>query len=256
MPELLFDKAAWLVFLAPFVGLLASGLVKRINPRIEGDRVLRHDVPARVAHWTHAIGTTLLIISGIILGTKVTASFVSAGESATTWFNVHYVFAIVFLFGTFFWLGNTIVSPHRFREHCPTKNAIKFTLNHYGSMLGIKGCTYPHEQKYFESERMAFLAALGGGALMAITGICKALAHVIDMPAQVMLVATWAHDIGAILMALFLIAHVFFGVIIPAAWKAAPSMIHGYVKLDEAREEFPAWIEKIENETSEGEDAR
>lgn len=252
MPELLFDQVPWLVFAAPFIGLLCSGLVKRVNPRIEGDKVYRHDGSARLAHWTHAIGTTLLIISGLVLGTKVTASLVSAGESATLWFNVHYVFAVIFLFGTFFWAGNTIVSPWRLREHCPTKNFLKYSLNHYGSMLGIKGCTYPYEQKYFESERLAFLAALGGGALMALTGICKALAHVISMPETLMLVVTWAHDIGAILMLLFLLAHVFFGVLIPAAWKAAPSMIHGYVKLDEAREEFPAWIDSIEGKNNEG----
>ncbi len=247
MPEtLMFDKFPFLLLAAPFLGLLCSGLVKRHDPEIRGDRVLRHDAPARIAHWTHGIGTAALIVSGVVLGTRLTASFVAAGEPAAFWFDAHYVFAAIFLFGTFFWMGNTLVSPHRFREHLPTKKCVSSTINHYGSLLGFKKCTYPREEKYFESERIAFLMALGGGALMAITGIVKVLAHVVSMPEQVMTVATWAHDIGAAIMLLFLLAHVFFGALIPVAWKTVPSMIFGSVSLEHARHEHAAWIEELE----------
>ena len=100
--------------------------------------------------------------------------------------NARFVFAVFFLFGTFFWLGNTIVSPYRLREHLPKKGFIKSILNHYGSALHIKGCVYPHEDMYFESERTAFIMAVGVSKFVVITGIIKALAHVLSLPAELM----------------------------------------------------------------------
>ncbi len=244
--SILFNHGALLIFIMPFLGFLISGLSRRQDPEIRGDRILRHDVPARVAHWCHAIGTVLLLVSGFLLGTRLTPSFVGGGEGSVPWFNVHYVFACIFLFGTFYWLGNTIISTYRLREHLPTRHAITYTINHYGSLMGFKRFTYPREEKYFESERMAFLAAVGIAAAMVVTGLIKTLARWISIPGEVLLVANWGHDICAVLMLLFLLAHVFFAVVIPSSWKTFPSMLHGTVPLDHAREEHAAWVEKLE----------
>ncbi len=244
--QMLFNQFAWLLFIMPFIGLLASGLVKRQNPKIIGNKILRHDAPARFSHWSHALGTVVCLISGIIIGTRFTPAFMEGGTPSLTMYNTHFIFAVFFLFGTFFWLGNTIVSPYRLREHLPKKGFIKSILNHYGSALHIKGCVYPHEEKYFESERTAFIMAVGVSMLVVVTGIIKALAHICDLPAELMGPVSWIHDIGAALMLLFLLAHVFFGVLIPIAWKAAPSMIHGYIDLEDARHEYPAWVEDLE----------
>ena len=54
-----FDQAPWLVALAPFFGLFLSAFAKRTDPFIAGDRVYRHDAPARLSHWTHGIGTAV-----------------------------------------------------------------------------------------------------------------------------------------------------------------------------------------------------
>lgn len=248
LENMFFNQYAWILFIAPFAGLLTAALAKRTDPVIRGNKILRHDLPARVSHWSHAIGTVVLLISGIILGTRLTPALNAGGEASLVWFNAHFVFACFFLYGTFFWLGDTIVSPHRLREHAPSKGALKSIIDHYGSLLKIKGCTYPREEKYFESERTAFLAAVGFSVLVMISGIAKALAHVFALPADLMGIVTWTHDIGAFLMLLVLLVHVFFGVLIPIAWKAAPSMIHGYIDLEDARHEFPAWVEKLEKE--------
>ena len=243
---LLFDQFTWLVFAAPFLGLLVAGLSKRQDPVIRGKRVLRHDAPARVSHWTHAVGTALLLVSGIILGTRFSPSFVTGDDAAATWFNVHFVFALLFLFGTFYWLGNTIISRWRFREHMPTKNAITYTLNHYGSLLGVKRCTYPKEAKYFESERMAFILAIIATVAVLVSGLLKVLAHALLLPEGFMNVVTWTHDISAALMLLFFLAHVFFGAVLPVSWKTLKSMLTGYVPLEHARHEHSAWIEELE----------
>lgn len=247
--ELWFNQFIWLIFIMPFVGLLAAGLSKREDPAIEGDRVLRHDKPARFSHWTHAIGTLFLLLSGIILGTRFTPSFV-AEDGAAAWFNVHFVFALFFLFGTFYWLGNTLISRYRFREHLPKKYAVKYIINHYGSMLGIKGLKMPAEEKYFESERVAFIVALIATIGVLTTGLVKVLAHLVNVSEGFMNVITWGHDISAALMLLFFLAHIFFGALAPFAWKTFPSMIHGYVKLEDAEHEHQAWIEELKNQNT------
>lgn len=53
--QMLFNQFAWLLFIMPFIGLLASGLVKRQNPKIIGNKILRHDAPpgsrTGAMHW-------------------------------------------------------------------------------------------------------------------------------------------------------------------------------------------------------------
>lgn len=73
-----FDQLPWLVALAPFAGFFCAALVKRRDPMIAGDRVYRHDPPARVSHWTHALGVAVCLISGIVLGLRFTPAFVTA----------------------------------------------------------------------------------------------------------------------------------------------------------------------------------
>src|SRR5574340_1743505 len=92
-----FDSVTWLVWLAPFAGVLAAGLTKRRDPVIEGDRVLRHDVAARVEHWAHGLGTAALLVTGIMLGTIFTPALVGGGKPVQTTMDWHFVFVVVFL---------------------------------------------------------------------------------------------------------------------------------------------------------------
>lgn len=249
MEEVLwFDRFIWLVFLTPFLGLLVAAISKRQDPVIKGDKVLRHDKPARISHWTHAIGTTVLLISGIILGTRFSPSFVTDSASAATWFNVHFVFVLVFLFGTFYWLGNTLISRYRFKEHLPTKNAVKYTIEHYGHLLGMKKYSLPPEEKYFESERVAFVLALVACITVIFSGLLKVLAHVFMIPEGFMNVMTWVHDISAAAMLLFFVAHVFFAAIAPFSWTTLRSMFHGYIPLAHAKKEHGGWVKDLREE--------
>jgi formate dehydrogenase subunit gamma len=241
-----FNSYAWLVFIMPFVGMLCAALTKRRDPVIEGDRVLRHDLAARVAHWTHALSTVALLVTGIALGARFSPSLSTGASASATLFNLHFVFALVFLFGTSYWLGNTLISRYRLREHLPTKNVITYTVRHYGHLLGFKRFSMPPETKYFESERAAFILAVAAAGGVLISGLFKAAAHVISLPEGLMNAMTWAHDLFAALMLLFLLAHVFFAAVIPFAWKTLPSMFTGYVSLDHARKEHTAWLEQLE----------
>lgn len=244
--ELLFDSAAWLLFAAPFAGVLASGVTKRVDPRIEGDKVLRHDGPAILAHWTHGLGTAVLLGTGLVLGFLFIPSLLPSGIPVWIAMNVHFVAAMVFLFGTFYYAANTWLSTYRLAEHLPTKNAISFTLQHYGHMIGLK--KYPElapEDKYFESEKMAYILAVGASIVMVVTGIFKSLAHVVDLPAGLMAVMKVGHGVGMVLMLFFFVAHVTAGAILPFAWTGLRSMFTGYVPREYAEKEHAGWYRRL-----------
>lgn len=242
-----FDLCPWLVALAPFLGLFCSAFARRKDPIIVGDKVYRHDPPARISHWAHAIGTTVCIVSGIVMGLRFTPAFVTDGPDAIVWMNVHFVACVLFLFGTFFYLGNTVVSRYRFGEHLPTKNAIGYTIRHYGLLVGIKKFTMPPEDKYFESEKVAYVYALIVSVLLIVSGLFKAAAHVfLTLPDELMNVLSWTHDIAGAAMLLFLVAHVFFAVIAPFSWKTFPSMFIGWMPREEAEKEHAGWLERLE----------
>lgn len=244
---LLFDRAGWLLLVIPFIGILCAGFSKRVAPFVKGGKIYRHDRIARLEHWPHALGTLFLIISGLILGLSFWRGFTAGGSDSLFWLDVHYVAACAFLFGTFFYLANLIAEPLRGKDHLPKRHFVRSIFNHYGSKLHIKGFSYPDEGKYFQSENLAYLYALVVAALMAATGIIKASAHIWDLPDGLMATTTLCHDIGAILMILFLVAHVFFAVIIPSAHKTAPSMIHGWQPVETAEKEHSAWYRAIKN---------
>lgn len=245
-----FDSATWMVWFAPFLGVLAAGLSKRRDPVIDGERVLRHDVPARITHWTHGIGTMMLLVSGIILGLFFTPALVGSGQPIWNWMNIHFVFVVMFLFGTFYYAANTLLAEHRFREHLPTRHAVDYTKRHYGLLLGMKRFTFPPEKKYFESEKMAYILALGSTVAIVLTGLLKVAAHAVSLPGWLMGVVTPLHDIATVAMLAFFLAHVFFAAILPMSWPVLGSMFTGYVSLDHVKHEHAGWLAELEGRES------
>jgi formate dehydrogenase subunit gamma len=242
---LLFNSGWWLVFLAPFVGVLAAGLTRRNDPVIDGDRVLRHDDAAIVEHWTHGIGTALLLVTGLALGALFIPSLLTRTQVWAT-MNVHFVAVVMFLFGTFYYGANTLLSTHRFGEHLPTRNAFKFTVQHYGRLLGNKKLEMPPEDKYFESEKMAYLLALAATGAIILTGLLKVAAHVVSIPGLVMGPATLLHDVASLGMLAFFLAHIFFAAILPMGWPMLRSMFTGYVSVEHAKAEHAGWYARLE----------
>ncbi len=110
----LFDTLSWLLFVAAFTGILGGAITQRIDPYIENDRVWRHDFAAKFSHWTHAGGCVLLLISGVGLGFFFLPRLL---PDAARLMDLHFLGALFFVFGGFFWATNTILSPYRFKEH-------------------------------------------------------------------------------------------------------------------------------------------
>ncbi|HEY5432011.1 MAG TPA: cytochrome b/b6 domain-containing protein, partial [Coriobacteriia bacterium] len=191
----------------------------------------------------------VLLVTGLALGALFIPSLLSR-QQVWAAMNIHFVAVVVFLFGTFYYGVNTLLSRNRFREHLPTGNAFKFTVQHYGRLLGNKKYDMPPEDKYFESERMAYLLALAATLIIIITGLLKAAAHVVSIPGVVMGPATLLHDIAALGLLVFFLAHVVV-VLLPMSWPMLRSMFTGYVPLDYAKSEHAGWLEEIASDAGE-----
>jgi formate dehydrogenase subunit gamma len=248
--ELLLNKYWPLILFAPFLGLLVAGFTKRYDPRIIGDEVLRHDSAAILEHWAHALGTLILLISGIALGFFFIPNVLSMRFNSAM-MNVHFAGSLLFLFGSFYYLGNSLYAKNRVKEHLPTRDALKFIVQHYGARIGIKKYALPPEKKYLESEKIAYVFAIASVVLVLISGLFKAAAHMIDLPESLMVVMTMIHDIGAILVVLFFVAHVFFAAIAPGTRPIFRSMFTGNIPLEVVEKEHAGWLQKLKTQDDE-----
>jgi formate dehydrogenase subunit gamma len=246
----LFDTLWWVIFIGAFGGMGLGGYWSRIEPFQEGDRVWRHDAAARFSHWSHAVGCTLLLVSGVALGFLFFPRQVSGPGGASQMMNLHFIGALLFVFGGFFWLANTIISPWRFREHMPDKGSLVEGVTHYAHIFGLtKKSVRP--AKYDGSERLAFVPIVLFAALLIFTGFIKTGARFTPIPTSVLASMTWLHDISALIMLVLFFFHVLLAAVVPWSWPLLKSMFTGWVTKDFAQNHHPRWYEQITRKSSE-----
>jgi len=232
--QLLFDSTTWIVWAAPFMGILAAGLSRRRDPSIRDGKVLRHDGPA----------TSVLLVSGVMLGFLFVPRMVSGQAGAAVWFDVHFYAVAVFLFGTFYYAANTVLSG-RLKEHLPHSIAgsLKDAVAHYKAVFTKS--EFPGEGKYFASEHLTYPIAVVGSALMIVTGLFKVAAHAWDLSAGLMGVMTFTHDLTTVVMAVFFVAHVVMGAVVPWSWPVLRSMFTGYVTEEYVKSHHAGWYREL-----------
>jgi len=244
----LFDEYWWMLFLAIFLALLTSAFTHRKKPHCIGNEVLRHDIPARVSHWFNAFGILILLFTGFMLGFLFFPRQVAYTEGAQLMFNLHFIAALIFLYGAVYWVGNTFIYPRRLEEHAPYLGSIKDAIIHYARMGGLTNKNERPPGKYDASERLAFIPLTLLALFMGITGLIKVSAHVWHVPNGLVAFATWTHDWSTILLAILLIFHIVLAAVVPWAWPLFRSMIHGYVNIDFIKSHHPGWYKEMEEE--------
>lgn len=245
----------WLVWVAPLLGIFAAGVTQRRDPVIEGDQVLRHDGAARITHWSHALGTTVLLVTGIALGGRYLPTLVGSGQPVAAMMNVHFGAVVFFLFGTFYYAANAVLAPKRYKEHLPGKDAVGVSMRHFSAMFGNKKATVPAEAKYLESEKIAYVLAGVVTITIIITGLLKVAAHAMGVPAALLVIATPLHDIATLVMIVFFVPHILFAAILPMGWPLLKGMLTGYVGLDYAKHEHAGWVAELEGRPAPGDGA-
>lgn len=245
----LFDNLWWVLFMVAFCGLLLGAYWQRIDPSIEGSRVLRHDSAARLSHWTHAIGCTILLLSAVMMGFFFFPRLAQGPAGAAQWMDLHFLGALLYIFGGMFWFANTIISPWRFREHMPDKGSLAEGLTHYAHIFGLTDKTV-RPAKYDGSERLAFVPIVFFAALLMLSGFIKLSARFMDISTGMLLVMTWIHDASALIMLVLFFFHVLLAAVVPWSWPLLKSMFTGYVPLTFARDHHPVWFEELKQKLS------
>ncbi len=240
----LFDNLWWGIFMAAFCGLLLGAFWQRIDPFVQEQRVWRHDGAARLSHWTHAAGCTLLLISGVALGFLFLPRQVAGPAGASQMMDLHFLGALLFVFGGFFWLSNTILSPWRFREHMPDSGSLIEGITHYAHIFGLTKKTV-RPAKYDGSERLAFVPIVLFAALLVLTGFVKLAPRFMGMPTSLLSAMTWLHDVSALMMLVLFFFHVLLAAVVPWSWPLLASMFNGWVTRDFAKSHHPLWYEQL-----------
>jgi formate dehydrogenase subunit gamma len=244
----LFDDYWWMLFMIIFLALLLSAFTHRKKPHCQGDKVLRHDIPARVSHWFNAFGILILLFSGFMLGFLFFPRLIPFTDGAQLMFNLHFIGALLFLFGAVYWVGNTFLYPQRLEEHAPYIGSLKDAIIHYARMAGITKKSERPPGKYDASERLAFVPLTLLALFMGLTGLIKVSARVWHVPDGLLHFSTWTHDWSTLLLAVLLVFHIILAAVVPWAWPLFRSMIHGYVNVDFIKSHHPGWYKELEKE--------
>ena len=241
----LFDHYWWIIFLTIFLALLYSAYTRRKDPHCVGSKVLRHDLAARISHWFNAVGILILIFSGVALGFLMFPRLVKGTEGAALMFNLHFVGAVLFLFGAVYWVGNTFLAPERLEEHSPYEGSLKDAVIHYAHMAGLTKKEGGPTGKYEASERLAFIPLTLLALTMGLSGIIKMSAHIWHVPTGLTTFATVTHDWSTIILVVLLVFHIILAAVVPWAWPLLRSMITGWVPVDFVRSHHKGWYKEL-----------
>lgn len=242
--QLLFKPAAWLIPLSAFLGILIRSLFKSPGDgaNLKEGKILRHDVHMFFFHWLNAVSFCLLAVSGIDLGPGWLPRFVHTPEAVGFALNLHFIGIILFVFGLTYIISDIMIKGS-LKEHLPSARDIKNTISYYASKL--TDAEAPRQEKYLSSEKLTFpiwIILLGG---IFATGAIKVAAHLWSLPADIMPVVTWTHDIFSLCLMALVIMHVFLGAIVPWSWPLLKSMVTGYMDGEYTRKNHTLWYEEI-----------
>lgn len=242
--DLLFNTAALAIPVAALLGVF-FGLAEhnKTHDKIINGKIERHSELMFVQHWTHAVGTVILIITGIGLGTLFIPRMFHPVESIGFALNMHFIGILFFFFGVCYWVTQGILTGEIMEHSMPRKGDIWIMLGHYRAMLF--GGEAPPEEKYLAAERIVFPGWIIGVGGIALTGIIKTAAHVWSLPGVLMQLTTFFHGVFAILMVLLLVGHVTAAALIPAGWPMIRSMVTGYCTVEYARHSHALWYDEI-----------
>ena len=250
-----FDHYWWLLWLVLFSALLMSSITHRKGSYCKGDRVLRHDLPARFGHWSNAAGILLLLYSGYKLGFLFIPRELISTDEIRLFFNLHFIGAALFLLGAVYWLGNMFVEPKRLTQHEPYQGSLKDAVLHYLHLAGLVKHAGTPTGKYEASERLAFVPLTLLAFIMAITGLVKMSVRVWHVPDSVLVASTAIHNWGSVALAILLVFHIALAAGVPWAWPLMRSMITGFVSLEFVKEGHQGWYKELkESGACKGED--
>ena len=246
--HLLFDTAVLAIPVAALLGVFLGtfeddkGHTKIINGKIE-----RHDELMFFQHWSHAIGTVILIITGLGLGTLFIPRTIQSVENIGFAMNMHFIGILLFFVGASYYVTKGLLTGE-IKHMLPKTGDTNSMIGHYKAMLF--GGEAPKEEKFLSAERVVFPMWIIGASGITLSGIVKTAAHVWSLPGALTGFFTFLHGVFAIYMALLLVGHVTAAALLPASWPLIKSMVTGYVT-EKYYHHHVKWYEELQSQNSE-----
>lgn len=247
--QLLFNTKTMAVPVALLLGIFLGTMVSdsQETTQIVNGKIERHTELMFIQHWSHALGTVILIVSGLALGTLFIPRSLNSIVKVGFALNLHFVGILFFFFGASFYVTKGLLTGE-INHMLPRKGDLKGSMGHYKAML--LGGEAPQEEKFLAVERVIFPFWIFGVSGITLSGAIKLIAHIWSMPGLLMSVVTFLHGFFAIYMALLLVAHVFAAAILPASWPLIRSMVTGYMSEEYVKHHHVLWYKQIQTENT------
>lgn len=216
-------------------------------------KVKRHGFPVLFVHWTVAISTLILIISGFgqmpmykrYMISSLPGLGWSANYSITLW--LHYIAAFILILAVTYHLVYHLIRKEY--DIIPRKGDIKESYLIIKAML-LKG-KEPPNGKYLAEQRLAYAFIGINLALLILTGILKVLKNLpsLDFPALFLIWVNMIHTFASMFLIMGIMGHLA-AFLFKANRALLPGMFTGKIELEYAKHRHSIWYDKLEEQKS------
>ncbi len=216
----------------------------RIDSGFSGKLVLRFNGLDRIAHWLTAVSFIILGITGLnvmygryvlkpLIGADAFALFSLVGKYVHNYLGFVFIVGVVMMF--VLWVKDNL--PDRYDAGWIAQ----------GGGLFVKGA-HPKAARFNTGQKFIFWTVVIGGVLHFVTGLALLFPFTWADMAGMQLIQI-IHSAGSIVMIAIIIAHIYIGSL--GMEGAFDAMYSGYVDENWAREHHSAWVDAIDENTSE-----
>lgn len=225
-----------------------------MNSQKKPARILRQSLPNRIAHWSIALSTFALFVTGFGQ-MPVYARYGIAALPGMAWtadygftLAVHYVAGAMLFAGVAYHVTHAVAT--RSYAIMPRKGDLRESAQIIAAMLG-KG-EEPASHKYLAEQRLAY-AFIGINTLIVLaSGVVKVVKNLpgSTMDSGLIWATTLAHNVSAALLLVGIIGH-FAAFAIKINRKLLPAMFDGKIEREYAEERHELWFAEIHGEAAE-----
>lgn len=229
--------AFWTMFVVVVGFYLIRGKV-RIQSGRSGRKILRFTFIERFAHWLTAGSFVILAITGVnlmygryvlapIIGLDTFSTLTRLGKYAHNYVGFAFIIGLVMIF--VLWVRDNIWDRYDWRW-----------IREGGGL--IFPSKHPPAGKFNFGQKTVFWMVMGGGAILAVTGINLLFPFRFATLEQMQWIAA-IHATLSQVMCLLMVAHIYIGTV--GMQDAFHAMSTGYVDVNWAREHHRGWLEDV-----------
>jgi cytochrome b subunit of formate dehydrogenase len=215
---------------------------------LEGRKIVRHTGLVRFIHWSVALSTFALIVTGMFQLPIAKRYFIDE-VPGLTW-SSNYGVTLVMHYLAAAWLVFAVVVHlvyHGLRKDSailPRRGDVRESVQIIKAMFGL--CEEPACDKYLAEQRLAYAYIALSLGLAVVTGAVKVVKNLqgVVVDAWWISAVTHLHNLAMVLVILGIGAHLL-AFLVPANWPLFPSMFTGRVAAAYARRRHSLWYERL-----------